>query len=633
MRKNKLLLLLVLLLTVAAGAWAQTEELLTTITPTDKDSYSETTPGVVTVTHDNSGHWQDYGWIWSQAGSVTVEAKDGYTITECVFRQSTRTPFTVSTAPFKAKFVEAHPIEERPEDVKYLCEGTDPFEFMDGVSSIEVYGYVTPAAATGYSITLDEGTGNKDSQNWEITPKSSELSGGEAVTVKYNGSREVKSVTVVKKGAAPKPDLLSSVFSVSASKKVNFSKGNLRYASSKWSFFDNQYDYYTSYSDDARDKFGWSTSAPTYGMNTSKTNDDYSGDFVDWGATMGTGWFTLSSDEWTYLFNTRSASTVGGTENGRYAKAKVNDVMGVILFPDTYTHPDGVTAPTKVNTTDASFDSNTYTDADWTKMESAGCVFLPAAGYRSGSTVLAAGSVGRYWSATPYQTGYAYGVYSYSSNLDPANFGNRYNGLSVRLVQAVDAPAPAYTLLSAATTDDIGKVVCAAGHLHDAKTAVPDGCTAVGILGVVTSTGHGLILALQNATSQTWDNINGWESVTTYAGTKLKVLPDDDARDTNLTSYTTLGETTVSNWAVAQKSDYEAIFTNLGSTTGDSDGMTYDANVNAYITDAGGTAISGSNWSATEDRDEANYACDFESEGWNGIVKTADLSIRPVLGF
>ena len=59
----------------------------------------------------------------------------------------------------------------------------------------------TQEPAKTYNITLDEGTGNKDSQNWEITPKSSELGGGETVTVTYNGSREVKSVTVVKKAA------------------------------------------------------------------------------------------------------------------------------------------------------------------------------------------------------------------------------------------------------------------------------------------------------------------------------------------------------------------------------------------------------------------------------------------------
>jgi len=189
--------------------------------------------------------------------------------------------------------------------------------------------------------------------------------------------------------------------------------------------------------------------------------------------------------------------------------------------------------------------------------------------------------------------------------------------------------AAAYTLLSAATTADYGMVVCAAGHLHTAKTAVPSGCTAVGILGKVTSTGHGLILALQDATSQTWNTINGWTSETTYASTTLKVLPDDAARG-SLTSYTTLGSTTVSNWAVAQKSDYEAIFANLGSTTGDKDGYTFDANVNAYITTGvGGTAISGGHWSAT-----ATNAWSFRNDYWHTTTeKTTSLSVRPVLAF
>ena len=209
----------------------------------------------------------------------------------------------------------------------------------------------------------------------------------------------------------------------------------------------------------------------------------------------------------------------------------------------------------------------------------------------------------------------------------------KYNGTKKILGMKVEkkVEAPTYTLLSAATTDDIGKVVCAAGHLHDAKTAVPDGCTAVGILGKVTETGHGLILALHNANSQNWNTINGWTSAS-YAGTTLKVLPDDDARGINLTSYSTLGETAVSNWAVAQKSDYEAIFTNLGSTKGDSDGNTYDANVNAYITTGvGGTAISGRYWSATE-RDGDN-AWDFHSNCWASNGKTSSYILRAVLGF
>ena len=243
------------------------------------------------------------------------------------------------------------------------------------------------------------------------------------------------------------PDLLSGVFSVSNSKKVKFSKGNLRYASGTWSFFNNQYDYYTSYSADAWDKFGWSTSATTYGMNTSTDKSTYSGTFVDWGSNsdlqtaLGTGWFTLSKDESKYLFNTRSASTVGGTSNGRYARAKVNNVWGVILFPDTYTHPDGVTAPINVNTADASFDSNTYTIADWTKMESAGCVFLPAAGYRDGSSVVSTGNFGGYWSATSSGKTSDYSaydfVYYHPTWLSPEFTNTRNHGFCVRLVRQV----------------------------------------------------------------------------------------------------------------------------------------------------------------------------------------------------
>ena len=208
------------------------------------------------------------------------------------------------------------------------------------------------------------------------------------------------------------------------------------------------------------------------------------------------------------------------------------------------------------------------------------------------------------------------------SSSKPLEAGHVYN--------ITRSAAPAYTMAANATAGDHGKVVCAAGHLHDAKTAVPTGCTAVGILGKVTATGHGLILALQDATQQSWNTINGWTSVTTYAGTTLKQLPDDAARGANLTSYTTLGSTTVSNWAMAQKSDYEAIFTNLGSATGDP--KSFDDNVNAYITTGvAGTAMSGYYWSASLDED--GWGWSFWKPYWNGGNKANPRSLRPVLGF
>ena len=211
----------------------------------------------------------------------------------------------------------------------------------------------------------------------------------------------------------------------------------------------------------------------------------------------------------------------------------------------------------------------------------------------------------------------------------------KYTGdLEVKSIKAKKkgaAPAPDPVALSAVTADYIGSVVTSDGNVYPAKTAVPAGKTAVGILGKVTETGHGPILALNDAPSQEWNTIDNWTSAS-YAGTTLKVLTDA-ARGTNLTSYTTLGETTVSNWAVAQKIDYEAIFTNLGSTTGDSDGTTYDANVNAYITtDVGGTAISGEYWSATmKNGDLAWY---FSGSYWNYQgFKSDSRGVRPVLGF
>jgi len=232
---------------------------------------------------------------------------------------------------------------------------------------------------------------------------------------------------------------------------------------------------------------------------------------------------------------------------------------------------------------------------------------------------------GSYWSATGEDGGnvWAFNHIFWGSSVKSDSY-------SVRPVLGFGGEV---TPLSVATTSDVGKVVCAAGHLHPAKTAVPSGCTAVGILGKVTETGHGLILALQNASSQQWTTINGWTSVTTYDNTKLRLLPDDTARG-SLTSYTTLGTTVVSNWCVAQKSDYAAICTNLGSTTGDGDGTTYDDNVNAYITTGvGGTALDYVYWywSATEYNDERGWV--LKSNYWDDRPKDNWFRVRPVLAF
>ena len=62
-------------------------------------------------------------------------------------------------------------------------------------------------------------------------------------------------------------------------------------------------------------------------------------------------------------------------------------------------------------------------------------IFLPAAGYRTGSSLSYAGSYGRYWSSAPYEDydDYAYSLYFYSDYHGMGNYG-RGSGRSVRSV-------------------------------------------------------------------------------------------------------------------------------------------------------------------------------------------------------
>ena len=143
--KFRYLLTLVALFAMTAGAWAQEETLLTTITPTGDGTYSETTAGAVTVTPAGSFFYSgsSYGWRWDSYGTLTVTANEGYTITRCVFiQQGKNQSVTISEAPFELNFEE------------WVClENTS----MDGVTSIEVYGTAPAAEET---VTLNHSANN-----------------------------------------------------------------------------------------------------------------------------------------------------------------------------------------------------------------------------------------------------------------------------------------------------------------------------------------------------------------------------------------------------------------------------------------------------------------------------------------
>ena len=118
--------------------------------------------------------------------------------------------------------------------------------------------------------------------------------------------------------------------------------------------------------------------------------------------------------------------------------AQVNGVNGFIFLPDNWTCPAGVTFKSGFHSsygTEYYAAYQTFTAEQWSKMESAGAVFLPASGYRWGTDVNYVGDNGDYWSSPGLGEGYAYSVYFSSDILTPQDIDSRDRGLSVRLAQ------------------------------------------------------------------------------------------------------------------------------------------------------------------------------------------------------
>lgn len=128
----------------------------------------------------------------------------------------------------------------------------------------------------------------------------------------------------------------------------------------------------------------------------------------------------------------------------RFAKAcvKVNNtniVNGLIIFPDTYSHPIDQTLR-NVNekgtvSYPVNYGDNPFNTTQWSQMETAGAIFLPAAGYLSGSTVGAYGAEGDYWSSTTDGDGKAKRLEFKSNEVTTANGAASSYGYSVRLVK------------------------------------------------------------------------------------------------------------------------------------------------------------------------------------------------------
>ncbi len=306
-------------------------------------------------------------------------------------------------------------------------------------SAEQLFYFVVPAETWASGFTVDVyGSDN--------TTKIKTLTKSSSVTFTAGGAMVMPTQEVKRVGA----------FSVSATKKVIFSPGNLQYTQSTdtWSFAENQYDYIgatnvvtkpigggwnTVVLGDKIDMFGWSgsTGSAPFGVSDLQISSGYTGDFVDWGTnTIGdyapNTWRTLTAYEWEYLTHTSSYASGRANAENLMGVAQVNGVNGMILLPDNWSCPTGVTFISGFAST---YDHQTITVEDWLKLEDAGAVFLPAAGVRKGHNIYNSQITCLYWSSTPSRNNSAGRFSCYYGDAVGIAYEGVFNAFSVRLVQ------------------------------------------------------------------------------------------------------------------------------------------------------------------------------------------------------
>ena len=242
---------------------------------------------------------------------------------------------------------------------------------------------------------------------------------------------------------------------------VRFSPGNLQYndyETVKWRFAERQWDVCQGYGEWITtswvDFFGWGTWSGTEEqwnpLNTSENDDEYvwNGDDATFHYELAghNDWYTLSESEYLWLIGSYNSEPGTDCREGyRFLNAKItvdnNNYRGLIIFPDayiggvgSYTYNDN--EGTRVN----------VSADDWALMETAGAVFLPAAGRRLLSSVSSCGHSGEkdydgyYWASTT--AGYAHARYLYfcydafpGHSVNPIGTTLCFYGQSVRLVR------------------------------------------------------------------------------------------------------------------------------------------------------------------------------------------------------
>lgn len=271
--------------------------------------------------------------------------------------------------------------------------------------------------------------------------------------------------------------------------QIQFSQGNLQYNTGTqiWKFADNQWEILSS-TDGLMDMFCWGTgddpTATEAWHQYLGPSEGFKVNFVDWGdnpisngENTPKNWFTLSRQQWAALIHDRP--------NGEklFGMGTVNGIKGIILLPDDWTttpsgvpafksaaqqdmvwynrfidhnqylayyegyydktvYPDGPeTWPLKSKENDH-FSDNTYTEGEWSAMQLAGAVFMPAAFSNPGGSYYK--NEVAYWSSTymgALNPDVCYPLWVNATGYDCetyADAGSWSGRCPVRLVQEVD---------------------------------------------------------------------------------------------------------------------------------------------------------------------------------------------------
>lgn len=228
---------------------------------------------------------------------------------------------------------------------------------------------------------------------------------------------------------------LNGEFTVDANgKKVHFAKANKYLREYGWeSIFYDQYDCKCSVSNPPIDLMEWSQT---------KAEQD---------ATASSPFFTLSNDQWWYLFRERDRA------EHLFAHATISfgdwEAKGLIIMPDNWQKPDGIPLTTDydwgfrwdksknkyVKEGIDGYSKNLLTPNNWERLEFAGAVFLPAAGSNGTSKYIS----GCYWTSTSFgDDTHARSIKFGKDHLDLdglyESISNQTNGFSIRNVRVLD---------------------------------------------------------------------------------------------------------------------------------------------------------------------------------------------------